>query len=138
MSLTILKIVVLVQLENKRILLVDDDPDFLNLSKIFFESKGFAVDIAANGTEAIQRFKESPQDLLIVDIKLPDMLGDEVVKQVRDENGETSIIMITGYPHLQESIDLLGFNISDILLKPVTSKELLLAVYDALDMKIVD
>lgn len=113
---------------SNKILIVDDDLDFLDLFSKYFRIKGFSVDVVSSGEEAIEKISDFEFDLMILDIKLPDMLGDEVVKRVRARNEDIEIILITGYPRLQDSIDMLGFRIQEILLKPVTPEEMLKAV----------
>jgi len=100
-------------MDHKRILFVDDELELLKMFKRYFEKKGFFVDTAPCGREAIDKLRGSDFDLLILDIKLPDMLGDEVVRQ--------------------DSIDLLEYRIHDILLKPVTTEELLRVTNEVLN-----
>ena len=114
---------------SRNILIVDDDSDFLDIFSRYFRIKGFSVDVASSGEEAIEKISDFEFDLMILDIKLPDMLGDEVVKRVRARNEDVEIILITGYPSLQDSIDMLGFRIQEILLKPVTPEEMLKAAH---------
>ncbi len=120
-------------MDHKRILFVDDELELLKMFKRYFEKKGFFVDTTPCGREAIDKLRGSDFDLLILDIKLPDMLGDEVVRSLRAEQNEIEIIMITGYPNLQDSIDLLEYRIHDILLKPVTPEELLRVTNEVLN-----
>lgn len=119
-------------MDHKRILFVDDELELLKIFKRYFEKEGFFVDTAPCGREAIDKLRGSDFDLLILDIKLPDMLGDEVVRRIRAEDNEIEIIMITGYPNLQDSIDLLEYRIHDILLKPISTQELLRVTIGAL------
>ena len=119
-------------MSRERILFVDDDLALLDLFMKYLELKGFNVDVASTGKEAIKKAKESKFDLLILDIKLPDMLGDKVLKEVRTVDDDIEVVMITGYPNLQDTIDLLSFRIHEILLKPVTTEELLRVANEAL------
>jgi DNA-binding response OmpR family regulator len=100
--------------------------------------KGFSVDVASRGEEAIEKAKESKFDLLILDIKLPDTLGDRVLREIRSVDEDIEVVMITGYPNLQDTIDLLSFRIHEILLKPVTTDELLRVACEALRGSPVD
>ncbi len=119
-------------MSKKRILFVDDDLALLDLFMKYLTLKGFSVDVASTGKDAIEKAKESKFDLLILDIKLPDMLGDKVLKEVRSVDEDLEVVMITGYPNLQDTIDLLSFRIHEILLKPVTTDELLRVACEAL------
>lgn len=122
-------------MSKKRILFVDDDIALLDLFMKYLELKGFSVDVASNGKEAIEKAKNSKFDLLILDIKLPDILGDKVLKVIRSIDEGIEVVMITGYPNLQDTIDLLTFRIHEILLKPVTPEELLRVANEALTGK---
>lgn len=116
----------------KNILLVDDDKDFTNLFSSVIEKEGYSVEVASTGQEALNKFNESKFDLLILDIRLPDMMGGEVAKKIRSKDNKIGIIMVTGYPNLQDSIDALDMGIHDILLKPISSSEILRAIEEAL------
>jgi DNA-binding response OmpR family regulator len=115
----------------KKILLVDDDKEFVNLFTSIIESEGYIVEVAFSGQQALDKFKKSAFDLLILDIKLPDMNGDKVAKKVRDKDKNIVIIIITGFPELQESITTLDIGIHDILLKPISSSEILRSIKEA-------
>lgn len=115
----------------KKILLVDDDREFVNLFSSIIESEGYIVEVAFSGQEALDKFKKSAFDLLILDIKLPDMNGDKVAKKVRDKDKNIVIIIITGFPELQDSITALDIGIQDILLKPISSSEILRSIKEA-------
>ena len=115
----------------KKILLVDDDREFVNLFTSIIESEGYIVEVAFSGQQALDKFKKSAFDLLILDIKLPDMNGDKVAKKVRDKDKNIVIIIITGFPELQDSITALDIGIHDILLKPISSSEILRSIKEA-------
>ena len=115
----------------KKILLVDDDKEFVNLFTSIIESEGYIVEVAFSGQQALDKFKKSAFDLLILDIKLPDMNGDKVAKKVRDKDKNIVIIIITGFPELQDSITALDIGIHDILLKPISSSEILRSIKEA-------
>jgi len=115
----------------KKILLVDDDREFVNLFSSIIESEGYIVEVAFSGQEALDKFKKSAFDLLILDIKLPDMNGDKVAKKVRDKDKNIVIIIITGFPELQDSITALDIGLHDILLKPISSSEILRSIKEA-------
>jgi len=74
--------------------------------------------------------------LAIVDIKLPDIPGNDLVRQLRKNDGEMAFILITGYPSLQECIDVLDLGIHEILLKPIEVDELLSVTDEAISPEI--
>jgi len=96
---------------NKSILVVDDDPDIVALSKTILEGEGYGVQTANNGLEVFSRLEEQKPDLIILDIMMPQMDGTAVLKRLK-ETAETSsipVIMLTAkvqYEHMIESYEL--------------------------------
>ena len=118
-------------MSERNILLVEDEEDLLELYKSFLESDGYVVETAAKGRDAVNKAKNKRFDMVILDIKLPDIMGDEVARELKAIDESVIIIMVTGFPSFQESIDALDLGIYDILLKPITADELLRAARDA-------
>jgi len=118
-------------MSERNILLVEDEEDLLELYKSFLESDGYVVETATMGRDAVNKAKNKRFDMVILDIKLPDIMGDDVARELKAIDESVIIIMITGFPSFQESIDALDLGIYDILLKPITADELLRAARDA-------
>jgi len=116
---------------SKNILLIDDDKEFLNLFSAIIKNAGYDIDVASNGREALDKFEKLKFDLLILDINLPDMMGGELAIKIREKDKEIKFIVVTGYPDLQESIETIDIGIQDILLKPISSSEMLKAIKEA-------
>ena len=123
-------------INKKRILFADDDVSIVNTFKIVLEEEGYSVETSFTGEQALKKLRDSEFDLLISDIRLPDIRGDHLVKKIREKDYELRIILITGYPSYVECIDMLGLGISDILLKPFTPDELINSMEDALERPI--
>ena len=109
---------------SKNILFVDDDVILVETSIKILAIWGHLAEPAYNGEEAINKTRTGKYDLLILDINLPDMSGFEVVKRIRAFNKKIGIVLITGYPELKDAIDTLDYDLFEILLKPITPKEL--------------
>jgi len=94
----------------KRILLVEDDSDFRELLESRLSLLGFEVISASNGKEALQKAKESKPDLIITDIKMPDMDGYSLVKELRmdDELYSVPIIVLTAYRNIEDLFRIEG------------------------------
>ena len=120
-------------MNNKRILLVDDDESILHTYTLILEKNGYYVETAVNGKQTISVLNKSSFDLVILDIVLPDINGDKITLHIRKSDIEVEIILITGFSSYQKCIDSLGLGISDILLKPIPPLELLKAVEEAID-----
>ncbi len=101
------------------ILIVDDEEMQRNLLKGFLEKKGYEVLTAANGLEAIQCFSENPIQLVLLDHRMPDMNGDEVLAQIKEINPLTRAIMITAYGTVDTVIKVMKTGADDFLEKPV-------------------
>jgi two-component system repressor protein LuxO len=117
----------------KKILVVEDEEELLKIYGAILNEGGYDVDLVSTGADALKKATEGGYSLLMVDIKLPDVMGDEIVKELRTKGDETPIIIVTGYPSLSRSIDTLDLGIHEILIKPLTSTELLRVTKEALE-----
>jgi len=118
------------------VLLVDDDEDMLLLFKRILEGDGYSVEAATTGRGAVELCGSSVFQLAIVDIRLPDIPGYDLVRQLRDRDDEMAFVLITGYPSLQECIDTLDLGIHEILLKPIEVDELLSVAGEAISPRV--
>ena len=109
-------------LANKSILIVDDEEVMREFLSDVLED--FAVEKASDGDEAIVRMKEREYDLVITDMKMPRVSGEEVVKFARENYPNISIIVISGYSSLASVGNALGYGVCAFLSKPFTIKQL--------------
>ena len=121
--------------EHAKILVVDDDENIRNTMKTILEDEGYLVDLAANGNEAIQKTKISAYNIALLDIRLPDMEGVELLKLIKDTVPRTRKIMVTGYPSMQNAISALNKNADAYLIKPVDIENLLNTVKEQLQLQ---
>jgi len=115
-----------------KILLVDDDPDFVEATKIVLESVPYEVAVAYDGEEALRRVKDVDPDLIILDIIMPEQHGFKVCEALKSdpELSEIPVIMLTS---LSQHMGETAFSLSDGMMleaddyvdKPVTPEELL-------------
>ncbi len=115
-----------------KILVVDDDETIRKTMKAILEDEGYIVDIAANGKEAIQKTHEKTYNIALLDIRLPDIEGVELLKMMKETVPKTRKIMVTGYPSMQNAISALNKNADAYLLKPVDIEKLLSTVREQL------
>ena len=108
----------------KKILIVEDDRDLVRTLSILMENSGFLVDIAFSGKEAKNLIKRSPPDLILLDLKLPDVDGLSLIEEVKKELSETVIIVLTGHSSLDNAIRALRSGASDFFIKPIDIKSL--------------
>jgi len=119
-------------LEGKRILLVDDDETIIAPFQLILQKEGYQVDTASTGRQALEKAKEMEYQMVISDIKLPDVQGIEVAKKIRELNRNTRLIIITGFPDLADSLETIDLGIDEILIKPIKPDELLRAVKESI------
>jgi DNA-binding NtrC family response regulator len=121
--------------KNVRILIVDDDENIRKTMKAILEDEGYIVDWAANGKEAIKKTNEKTYNLALLDIRLPDMEGVDLLKLLKDNVPRTRKIMVTGYPSMQSAINALNKSADAYLVKPVDVEKLLNTVKEQLQLQ---
>jgi len=117
-----------VELEKIKILIVDDDKDILKSLKDIMLSKGYQVDTAETAQNAIEKAKSQYFNLALLDIKLPDMEGTELLAKMHKEKPKMMKIMITGYPSLDNAVRALNLGADAYIMKPVNPENLLKVV----------
>jgi two-component system, NtrC family, sensor kinase len=111
-----------------KILLVDDEVSILNLLKMSLELDGYEVFTAENGYLALAIFKKENPDIAIIDAKMPDMDGIELLGNLKSLKPETEVIMITGHGDMDMAIECLRKEASNFLTKPVSEELLSLSI----------
>ena len=117
------------------ILIVDDDPDLRNSLKDILKAKGFSVRTAATGKTALKRIQEKSPDVALVDLKLVDMPGLEVLKELKALSPFTEAIMITGYASRESAIEAVNLDAYNYVQKPYKIDQLLLTIRRAAEKK---
>ena len=116
----------------KTILVVDDDKSILRTFTRILQKSGYAVDVAETGSEAIDKAENQHYDLALVDIRLPDMDGTDLLAKLKKQLQDTVKIMITGFPSLETGVKALDEGADAYLVKPVKPQELLLLLEEKL------
>jgi two-component system KDP operon response regulator KdpE len=106
------------------ILIVEDDRPVRSLISMALKSRGYQTEAVANGEEAILALTGHPPDILILDLGLPDMDGNDIIKAVR-EWSLLPIIVVSARSDERDKIDALDFGADDYLTKPFSVEELL-------------
>jgi len=109
----------------QKILIVDDEDTLSTLVRAELEERGFYVDEAADGDEALEKMKDTRYTLIILDIKMPGTDGLEVLRLIREQNLADKVIMLTGVNELKIARDTLQLGANDFLTKPYEFKTLL-------------
>jgi len=111
--------------ERARILVVDDDESIRKAISVILEDKGYAVDTAASGKEAIEKTKTVFYNLALIDIRLPDMEGTELLTQMKETTPRMVKIIVTGFPSLQNAMEAVNRSADAYVIKPVRIEDLL-------------
>lgn len=120
--------------DNKEtILVVDDAPQTLEVIRRNLTAKGYQVYTASNVPAAIKIIESSPVDLVITDLKMPEVSGIDLVRHIRENYKDTEVMMITGYPSIESAVEAVKIGAEEYLTKPFTDEELFAAVQRTLD-----
>ncbi|HEB90083.1 MAG TPA: response regulator transcription factor [Deltaproteobacteria bacterium] len=113
-----------------RVLVIDDEPDILELVRFGLQQEGFDVETATSGKEGLGRVSADPPDLVVLDLMLPDVSGTEVCRRIRSrsETADLPVVMLTA--RAEELDRVVGFEVGadDYVTKPFSSRELALRV----------
>jgi len=134
------------QTDTQNVLIVDDETVVRNGIGRALERKGLRTRQAANGREALELLDNQPFDLVLLDIRMPDMDGIQVLKEIRANHPKTEIIMITGYPTIDSAVHCVKLGALDYLVKPFRLDDLEAALNktsrksgnDTIDTSVID
>ena len=118
----------------KRVLVVEDDSDTLQLIVEVLEEEGFQAQPCADGDRALKLLKQEAFDLVLSDIKMPRMTGTDLLFHIRNLGLDTRVILMTAYPAVETAVQAVRGSAVDYLSKPFTLKELRWRVRRALQM----
>jgi two-component system, NtrC family, response regulator HydG len=107
-----------------RILVVDDEPAFLELLQDALESWGYQVSHARTGGAALEMLRSELFDAALVDIRIPDMTGLDLLREIKHQDTSAEVVMMTGYPAVSSAIEALREGAYDYLTKPLILEEL--------------
>jgi len=116
----------------KSILLVDDDERVLKGLSGYLALKGYTTETAKTGREALEKSRSHFFNLAVLDIRLPDMDGTELLTKMIETEPKMKKIMLTGYPNLESAIESVNKKADMYLVKPVEPKKLLAIVQEKL------
>ncbi|HAR97384.1 MAG TPA: Fis family transcriptional regulator, partial [Syntrophus sp. (in: bacteria)] len=115
-----------------KILVIDDDRSICETLDLYLTEEGYEVKTALTGTEGLNAFVETVPDLVILDIRLPDIDGFTVLEDLREEDENVKVIMITAFHDMETTIKAMKGGAFDYIHKPVNVDELDMAIRKAL------
>ncbi len=117
--------------DKKRVLVVDDEPDFALLVQGNLQKEGFEVDVAYNGVEGLEKIRQNPPDAVVLDVMMPEMDGYEVCSEMKkdDRFADIAILMLTAVAdHVTSTryshFDGMSMEADDYLPKPASAEEI--------------
>jgi DNA-binding response OmpR family regulator len=123
------------KMTTKTILVVDDDKSILRTFTRILQKDGYEIDAVETGKEAIEKADTRHYDLALVDIRLPDMDGTDLLAKMKKPLQSTIKIMITGFPSIESGVKALDEGADAYLVKPVKPEELLMLIEEKLKNK---
>ena len=121
---------------NKKILLVDDEPDIIDSLKIGLEDNGFAVDTYTDSVSALSDFKTDVYDIVLLDVKMPKMNGFELYEKIREKDSKVKVCFITAHEVYYESLREIFPDMNcDCYVKPINIDDLVGRVKAQIDNK---
>jgi signal transduction histidine kinase len=119
----------------KKILVVDDNSEFVDLVRKILGSDDFQVSIALDGKTAIEKVLLDVPELVLLDLKLPDIPGEEILKRIKEIDKDIAVVIITSYGGGQVAVDLMRKGAIDFLSKPIEYEVLLTSIKNALEIR---
>ena len=118
--------------KKKSILIIDDDKSILRFFSLILQKEGYETNTAETGEEAIEKISERSYDLALIDVKLPDMDGMDLLKTINSTNPKMIKIVITGFASIENGVKALDSNADAYLVKPVKPEELIRIITEKL------
>lgn len=109
---------------NPSILVVDDELLIRDLLYDFFQSQGWNISLAENGLKALEILEEQSIDIILSDIKMPDMDGLALTERVRQRHPDMPVVLMTGYPSVDSAVTALRQKVADYIIKPFNINQL--------------
>jgi two-component system response regulator RegX3 len=114
-----------------RVLIIEDEPAYVDALEVALGREGFTVTAAADGREGIREFRAERPDILLLDLMLPGMTGLDVLRRVRAE-GDTPVIVLSAKDSESDVVTALELGADDYLTKPYSVRELVARIHAAL------
>jgi two-component system nitrogen regulation response regulator NtrX len=117
------------------VLIVDDEPSILHTLSGLLSDEGFEVITAANGYEALKTIEAESPDLVLLDIWMPGLDGIETLKEIKKENSNIQVIIITGHGTIETAVKATKLGAFDLIEKPLSIDKVIVAINNALNFR---
>lgn len=122
-------------MEKPSILVVDDELLIRDLLYDFFTGQGWHISVAENGEKALEILRARKVDLVLTDIKMPEMDGLTLTDRVRDSHPDLPIVVMTGFPSVDTAISALRSKVEDYVIKPFNINQLYKMIESKVNVK---
>jgi two-component system, NtrC family, nitrogen regulation response regulator NtrX len=120
-----------------KILVIDDERSIRNTLKDILGLEGHMVDIAENGISGLDLIRSNDYDIVLCDIKMPEMDGIEVLKKIMEIKRETTVVMISGHGNIDTAVEAIKLGAFDFIVKPLDLNRLLITIRNAGDKSVL-
>ncbi len=111
-----------------KVLVVDDDPQVCKTVGKILQENDYQVQTFTQARQALQAVRKAPFDVGLIDIKMPDISGVELVEKIRGEDDRVAIVVMTAYPDVQTAAETMRLGARDYITKPFSEEQLLAAL----------
>ncbi len=118
-------------MEETKVLIIDDEKNILESVKMVLTYEDYRVDTTNTGMDGLALFKKNKYDIVILDVKMPGLDGLEVLKNMKEINEFSEVVMISGHSGIEEAVEAAKLGAFDFLEKPISRDKLLLTVRNA-------
>jgi two-component system response regulator CpxR len=118
-----------------KVLLVDDEQDFVEVLAERLETRGFSVQKAFSGNDAIDLIAKKDADVVVLDVLMPGKDGVEILREIKQLKPLTEVIMLTGHATVQTAIEGMKLGAYDYLMKPTETEDLVAKIKKAYKLK---
>jgi len=122
----------------RSVLIIDDDPLIRKTLSGHLSKQGFDVQLAEEGEEGVRKFREFGPDVVILDVRLPDLDGIEVLRQIKDLNKKSYVLMMTAYDDMKTTVEAIKLGAFEYLVKPLNYIDLDLTVAKAFQVRALE
>ena len=120
-----------------KILVIDDERSIRNTLKEVLEYENHHVDVAADGVEGLEAFKKGGFDVVLCDIKMPNMDGLEVLEKLSEISSDVPVVMISGHGNIDTAVEAIKKGAFDFIEKPLDLNRLLINIRNSLDKSVI-
>ena len=116
-----------------KILIIDDEKSILDLLSVVFKKEGYTVETSLSAKTALEKIDKEEFDLLLTDIKLPQMSGMKILQYAKEKYPAMPVVMITAYGTIKQAVEALKMGAMDYIVKPFNMEELKIIVSQGLE-----